>query len=272
MLITRRKALEDADQRDQVGQLGVSYQKELENALTEDDRLAIVRAEARRILDESSKDPMMESYRRINEFLDKHIDTLWAKKRQMSFTDDYGQENADKFEGELDYFVQRVIPSSLLEEHISSLPFDQDPTECAKGIVREKLKWHNRTMNRRRDEAVRRGETVENELVYHSDCSGLEFEQLVKLALQAKGYQVRSTPVTGDQGVDLLAEKHGVTVAVQCKRSSSPLGNKAIQEVTAGKIHYQVDEAWVVSDADYTAGARSLASTNGVKLVNFFTL
>lgn len=267
-----RKTDNDGEAFDPLAQSSVSYHDQLGQAVNEEARLEVAHEEARRILDESNRDPMMESYRQIGDFIDKHIDTLWTKRRQMTFTDDYGQENSDRFESELNYFVQRVIPTRLIEEHISTLPFDMDPAEFAKSIVRQKLKWHNRTMNRRQNEAFKRGESVESGPVYRPDCSGVEFEQLVEIALKAKGYRVRSTPVTGDQGVDLIADKDGVTVAVQCKRSSFALGNKAIQEVAAGRSHYQADEAWVVSDAEYTVGARTLAKTNNVKLVNFFSL
>jgi restriction system protein len=268
LLKAERKFKEEAPSQIPLPKVDLSYR--VDDAPNEDDRLAVVTAEARRILDESSKDPMMVAYNRIDQFINKHIDTLWAKKRQMTFVDDYGRENLERFEGELDYFVSRVIPMRLIEDYMATLPFDQSPSDCAKGIVREKLKWHNRTMNRRKDEAKARGEAVDSHLAYHPLCSGVEFESMVKVALEAKGYAVRTTPASGDQGVDLLGEKEGLTVAVQCKRSGSAVGNKAIQEVVAGRIHYGTDEAWVVSDADFTPGARALAQTNSVKLINFF--
>ncbi len=47
---------------------------------------------------------------------------------------------------------------------------------------------------------------------------------------------VEVTRGSGDYGVDVLAEKEGVTYAVQCKRYDGPVGVKAVQEAYAGGI------------------------------------
>lgn len=232
-----------------------------------------VNAEAQAIFEAHAPDPMMQAYSSMDSFIDKHIDTLWAKKRQLTYIDDYGIENSERFEVELNYFVANVLPTQLIEDYMSTIPsFYESSADCANRIIRQKLKWHNRTMNRLKDEAIDKGEVLGGGPEYRADLSGVEFEKLVQINYEMKGYSVKGTPITGDQGVDLLLKKDGRTIAVQCKRSGSAVGNKAIQEVATGKIHYGADEAWVVSDAEFTAGARSLASTNGVLLINYFSL
>lgn len=259
-------------ERDSVIDPDATYRQALAAAPDEESRLTVVRAEAERVLAQRNEDPMMQAFHALSTFIEKHLDTLWSKKRQLTYMDDYGVERTDRFEAELDYFVSSVIPDRLVQNYAASMFASDAPHECAKLAVQERLKWHNRTMNRRMDEAKARGEAAQSDFQYHPACSGTEFEQLVKANLEAKGFNVRITPASGDQGVDLLAAAGDKTVAVQCKRSGSPIGNKAIQEVAAGRIHYGADEAWVVSDADFTPSARRLAQTNQVKLLNFFAL
>ena len=97
--------------------------------------------------------------------------------------------------------------------------------------------------------------------------NGFEFETLVANMLRRNGFdEVRQTRKSGDQGVDVLASKGGVQYAVQCKYYASPVGNKAIQEVTAGKIHYGCDCAVVVTNAAFTQSAMELALSTGTLL------
>jgi hypothetical protein len=47
---------------------------------------------------------------------------------------------------------------------------------------------------------------------------GVEFEGYVAARLRRAGWRVKFTPPVGDYGVDLIGEKDGHSVAVQCKR------------------------------------------------------
>lgn len=54
---------------------------------------------------------------------------------------------------------------------------------------------------------------------------GFEFEYYCADLLSANGFvNVEVTRSTGDYGVDILAEKEGITFAIQCKRYSKPVG------------------------------------------------
>ena len=74
------------------------------------------------------------------------------------------------------------------------------------------------------------------------------------------------TPTTGDQGVDLITEKDGIRCAIQCKFYSKPVGNKAIQEVIAGRGFYNCDTAMVVTNNSFTKSAKQLAKNSNVQL------
>ncbi len=68
---------------------------------------------------------------------------------------------------------------------------------------------------------------------------GHEFEYFCAELLQKKGFvDVEVTKGSGDFGADILAEKEGVTYAIQCKCYTSPIGVKAIQEAYSGRDYY----------------------------------
>lgn len=79
---------------------------------------------------------------------------------------------------------------------------------------------------------------------------------------------IRATGGSGDQGVDLLAERDGVSYAIQCKYYSSPVGNSAVQQAHAGCGYYGVAAAAVVTNSTFTRSAMQLASSLGVTFMN----
>ncbi len=98
---------------------------------------------------------------------------------------------------------------------------------------------------------------------------GVEFEQYAAALLKANGYKkVRVTPPANDQGIDLFAEKDGVSYAIQCKRYHGKVGNKAIQEAVAGCGFYHCDVPVVLTNSFFTVSAVQLAEENGVELWN----
>lgn len=99
------------------------------------------------------------------------------------------------------------------------------------------------------------------------NMEGHEFEYWCADILRRNGYcNVTVTRGSGDQGVDVLAERGGIKYAVQCKRYSSDLSNTPIQEVYAGKDFYGCQIGVVMTNSHFTKGARELAEKTGVLL------
>lgn len=96
---------------------------------------------------------------------------------------------------------------------------------------------------------------------------GVGFERECERLLEEAGYIVERTSVSGDFGIDLVARKHGLTYAIQCKYYSIPVGVSAIQEAAAGRLHYMADCAVVVAHSGFTSQARRLAESNSVLLI-----
>lgn len=96
---------------------------------------------------------------------------------------------------------------------------------------------------------------------------GPEFEAYVALVLEDNGFRhVEITKGSGDQGVDILAERGGKRYAVQCKNYAGAVGNFAVQEAYAGAQYYDCDAAAVICPGEFTRGAKALAQSTGVLL------
>lgn len=94
---------------------------------------------------------------------------------------------------------------------------------------------------------------------------GAEFESLVVEILKCNGYKdVVRTKLSGDFGIDVLAQKDEKKYAFQCKRFTKKLGLKPIQEAYAGKQHYKADEAVVITNSEFTKAAMQLAADTDV--------
>ena len=96
--------------------------------------------------------------------------------------------------------------------------------------------------------------------------SGDQFEVFTADLFRAMGHQAVVLGGVGDQGVDVIVNRRGERVAVQCKNHKRPVGNRPVQEVFAGAQHHRCVEAWVVAPAGYTSGAIALASSTDVSL------
>ena len=96
---------------------------------------------------------------------------------------------------------------------------------------------------------------------------GTEFEAYVALLLEDNGFKhVALTKGSGDQGVDILAERNGKTYAIQCKNYEGAVGNFAVQEAYTGAQFYGCDAAAVICPGEFTRGAKELAQSTGVLL------
>lgn len=89
---------------------------------------------------------------------------------------------------------------------------------------------------------------------------GRDFEFFCADLLEKRGFlDVEVTKGSGDNGVDILAEKDGVTYAIQCKRYDEPVGVKAVQEAYAGRDYYDRMVGVVVTNQYFTKNAVDMA-------------
>ena len=99
--------------------------------------------------------------------------------------------------------------------------------------------------------------------------NGHDFEYFCADLLTKNGFSsVEVTLGSGDHGIDILAEKDGITYAIQCKCHSKDIGNPAVQQAHTGKSIYKKDIAVVLTNRDFTTQAKEEAEMLGVKLWN----
>jgi len=85
---------------------------------------------------------------------------------------------------------------------------------------------------------------------------GRDFEYFCAGLLKKRGFlEVEVTKGSGDYGIDILAQKDGVTYAIQCKCYTTPVGVKAIQEAYAGRDYYDRMVGAVLTNQYFTAPA-----------------
>jgi restriction system protein len=179
--------------------------------------------------------------------VEEHAPALARRRAQLIRVDDYGVEIDKAWRKEMDHFFDRVVLPRL-------------------GPGRERWALE------RRDEILGLIDATARDRpappARSAAASGADFEVECRAILEERGWSARRTGAAGDQGADILAEKDGLSVAIQCKHLARPVGNKAVQEVAAARTYYGVDAAAVVATGDYTEAARRLAARNDVLLLH----
>ena len=191
------------------------------------------------------------------EIICSHAATLYRKKLQKTKHDDYGNTFDTDWVKEKNYFYNAVTVPKLLEhfnkEEIGSHVASQDDVFI--------------------EEAVKRyAESASIEEVNIDRLTPVEFEAHCASLLSKGGWSARVTQASGDQGIDIIAEKDGCKAVFQVKKSASAIGNKAVQEAIAGKSFASADKAFVVSNASFTNSAKELANISGVGLLHYTEL
>jgi hypothetical protein len=204
---------------------------------------------------------------------------LEIAERRVGVVDDYGDENWDALEKEVDRCVLKIAKiegDERIRDVDGAWTFNlyELPQVDSKGVRYGWLKY-----------ATLRGNLEELFRDYHAKCkanpptetfdelSGVDFEVYLARLLKKLGFEdVTGTPATGDQGADLLARKDGRKIAIQAKRYKGSVGNEAVQEVVGALKFYKADEGWVITSGRFTQPARALAQANGIHLVDGWDL
>ncbi len=192
----------------------------------------------------------------------EHVKTLARKRKILRTVDDYGAVDTTAWDKELRAYFDKYLLNELRR-------FAQEDkgeagsfvTKSLSGAVSkvyftvEMLDGFDTVIESR----VGGKEVPTNPYEYEAHCAEL---------LENDGWKARRTTGSGDQGADVIAEKDGTTVVVQCKLYGQPVGNKAVQEVSAARLFYEVDHAVVVTNQTYTPSAKKLANATGVILMH----
>lgn len=209
---------------------------------------------------------MRKIYDLNNEFIEEnvriHTDLLLRRMNQMIISNDFGVEDKGKWHRYLaDEFLTRLLGYELGKNH--------NATEIFCLYVDSLLHMEAAEIATKKLTRLADGSDVDDEdPVDINDLSPQEYERHCASLLEGAGWTCALTAASGDQGVDVIAEKNGIRIVFQCKLYSQPVGNSAVQEAIAGKIFEKADIAAVVSNATYTKSAKALASNADVLLLH----
>lgn len=182
--------------------------------------------------------------------LQKYINILARNKLIKIAKDEYGFEDPSKWINEKNSFLRKLNYNSIQHPKYEGLSLEQQSSLIDFFI--EKHKKHE----------------ILHLVSYKEDMSGVEYENFCADRLRAFGWSVKLTPGSGDQGVDILAEKNSYKIAIQCKKYQNPVGNAAVQEISSGIAYWGADFGVVVTNAGYTKSARELAVVQKIKLLH----
>lgn len=191
-----------------------------------------------------------QEYQKKLEIVKNHLPTLARKKEMLVIEDDYGNIDNKKWFKEVDNFIKNTIDSSWVSDK-NGIKLHNDITNLVYVYQVEHIK-----------------NNLDNDLVFDKNMSPTEYEYFCRDLLILNGWDAKVTQATGDQGVDILANKDDISLAVQCKLYSKPVGNKAVQEIFTAKQHYNADIAMVVTNNTFTRAAKELANTTDVFLIH----
>lgn len=196
--------------------------------------------------------------RRAGKLIRKHRDVLARKRQQACHHHEYGCVDHAKWKREQDTFIDTVILEGVSDSNRTAL----------KRRARLVNAWRRR-IDAAASEAERSRADAGVGMDFRPGMDGSEYEAYCGRILAEAGWKVWNKGDSGDQGVDLVAERDGVTVAIQCKRYRSSVGNSAVQEIYAGKATVSASAmAAVVTNAPYTRSAKELAGVTGVFLLH----
>lgn len=146
--------------------------------------------------------------------------------------------------------------------------------ECNAYVIKEDRKIHQEKCNATQTASI--SESINQTLIktpaYYSDYNfdnmeGHDFEYFCAGVLEKNKFvHVEVTKGSGDQGIDIIAYKDGIKYGIQCKCYSSDIGNKAVQEVIAGKKFYNCHVGAVLTNRYFTRSAKELAEKTGILL------
>ncbi len=190
---------------------------------------------------------------KIRKDIDTYFSALQRNFNNAVVMDEYGGVIKDNKFNEFERF--------LLSRKIINCSFEEELSENREVIFNEFSKLCHRIEKENKREGG-----LFDPLSYPKD--GLEFEKWVADQLEKFGWQAYKSPSSGDQGIDVIGEFNGISLGIQCKLYSDPVGNKAVQECLSGKYYYELDFAGVLTNSTYTKSAIELAKKTDIQLLH----
>jgi HJR/Mrr/RecB family endonuclease len=191
-------------------------------------------------------------FKKASGTIERQKKALVRRRAQLVRHDAYGKPLLDKWTDEIDYFITHHIAPALTTR-------ERDMLSSARTAIADLVA--SRVEAELRAEPAFRG--------FSDAMSPADFEVFCAEELRRTGWTASVTGQSRDQGADVIAEKAGTRVVLQCKLYSRQVGNKSVQEAAAARAHELADHAIVVTNNGYTPAAEALAATNRIFLLHY---
>lgn len=249
----------------------VKHQKDYDIAITSDNTMMFVIMWDSALKDLKELEPYIGTVPERYEKIYKYRETL-AKDFQWKLRDAMDRERDNmisQLRGEYRNNPEPVFDSFVNHMICFSSRYDETTTahavEVAKAVSKAAgISFPYERLNKF-DPELETPSTANLFVVDNMD--GNTFEIWCADLLRSVGFvNVTVTGGSGDQGVDILAEKDGIKYAIQCKCYKNNLDNTPVQEVSAGRKIYGCQIGAVMTNRYFTDGAKSLAEATGTLL------
>lgn len=99
------------------------------------------------------------------------------------------------------------------------------------------------------------------------ELRGVPWEDFLQAALEIHGFDVETTPKSGDHGIDLVAKDGVKSIAIQAKGYLNSVGNAAVQQAFTGKAIYGCTHCAVITNSEFTSSAYHAAEKTKCLLI-----
>lgn len=221
---------------------------------------------------------LIESDSQINRFaFNVLLYDAWYEKASRIFSSMYSQDSKCMNTADLNILIPALRGKGLNDSSIAYFLAIRDylhgtmrPVSELTSKYKDQIKNANEELMKKQyvEQLLKGGPVIQNYTIEDTDyIEPYDFEELIAALFRRMGYEASATKKAGDQGVDIIASKGSIKIAIQAKcYPNSVVGNSAVQAVVAGMRFYQANEACVVTNSTYTQSAIELAKANRVEL------
>jgi hypothetical protein len=107
-----------------------------------------------------------------------------------------------------------------------------------------------------------------------SHLSPDEFESFISYLFQVDGYEIEPISKKSDQTANFLANKDKISLVIRVLRNfpDQIIGEYEIQQASAAKDFYEVDQSWIITTSGFSESARTLAEVSDIELWDWESL
>ncbi len=161
-----------------------------------------------------------------------------------------------------------IIPSVLTKLKLKDFIFEKTKTLIIRDYQEKNLRFSSAMAEYKNKnhffERVLRRSTWN----YWLALNPTEFEEAVADLFLDRGFEVYTTPTTGDHGVDLFLKKDGNTSIVQCKTYKKVLGPNAARDLYGTMVSQAAKEAFLAAPGGFSAATKEFCKDKPIQLLD----